>query len=107
MDGELRPVVAGSPPARLGPDELPALREIGERGGRNSRLGDLIGEPEFGQLANGMGKEVYADAERLELLDALIDLRRYPDLMQAERQGQATDPRTNNDDGHDRTSLEE
>src|SRR5262249_4044725 len=106
MNRELRPFITGLQAARLAPDRLAALGEVGKFAGSHARGLELIEKPELDQLANGVRQHVDTDAERLELSDALEDFGRYADLMQAERQRQSADSATCDENGHGALPVE-
>src|SRR6185369_11284227 len=103
MDRELRPFVAGFQPARLAPDRLAVLGEIGEFAGPHAAGVQSVHQPELDQLAHGMRQHVDADAEWLQLGDALEHFYGNADSVQAERQRQSADAAAGDEYGHDKT----
>ena len=63
-DRDLRPQVAGSLAARLGPDQLAVPVVEGELGGEDAGGGELVAEPERRELAHRVGLQVDPVAER-------------------------------------------
>ena len=63
VDRDLRPAVTGGLPARLAPDSLPVLRVEDQLGRRDTHGGQVVEQPQLGQLAHGMGQDVDADAQ--------------------------------------------
>ena len=100
MDRELRPFVAGLDAARLAPDRLAALGEIGELLGADGVRIERVEQAEFDQFAHRMRQHVDADAERLQLGHAFEHFGGNADLVQAERQRQPADAAACDEYGH-------
>src|SRR5438876_11881450 len=98
MDRELRPVVAGIAPARVLDDGLAVAAVVGERARLDGVPGELVGKAELGELAHAMRQEVDADTERMDLGGGLEHTAGDAGLMEAERQAEAANART--DDQH-------
>jgi hypothetical protein len=99
MDGVLRPVVAGAQTARLGvhvlaveTDQRPFER-LDADGGECFRA-----DAHFVELAHGVGLQVDAHAQRLELRDGFKDVARDSDLVERERGGEAADAGARDED---------
>src|SRR3569832_1709737 len=100
VDRELRPFVAGLQPARLRPDLLAMLGEVGELLGAHRRFVETVEQTELDQLAAGMGQYVVADADRLQFGDALEHPDLDADLVQAERDGEPGNAASGHEHGH-------
>ena len=96
----LRPAIAGGAAARLGPDQLAVLVVEGELLGEDAGRGELVAETERGQLADGVGLQVDAVAERAQHRHRVIDAAGDADLMQAQRLRQPGNSAADDDDVH-------
>ena len=85
-------------PARFVPDRLAAFGEVGQRGRRQAVGGEVVGQAECVELANGVRQQVDADTQRLDPIDALEDPDGKAGTVQAQCRGQTTDPTTGDDD---------
>ena len=99
-DRNLRPAVAGGAAARLGPDQLAVLVVEGELLGEDAGRRELVAEAERGQLADGIGLQIDAVAERAQRRHRVIDAAGDADLMQAQRLRQSGDAAADDDDLH-------
>lgn len=100
MHRVLRPAVAGGQTARLGID-LVAVATHQRPFARLQADGveHVVAEAQVVQLAYGVGLQVDADAQRLQLGHGLEDDARHADLMEGERGGHATDAAASDEDG--------
>ncbi len=101
MDGELRPGIARELPARLRPDLLALLGEIGDLAGAHADRVHLRLEPHLEQFAHGMRLHIDADAQRLQLAHLLEDAKRNARLMARNGKRQAGNAGPGDDDGHE------
>ena len=100
MDRKLRPFVTGLDAARLAPDRLAVLGEIGEFFGADAGRVEPVVQAELDQFAHRMRQHVDADAERPQLRHAFKNSGRYADLVQAERQRQPADTAARDENSH-------
>ena len=100
MDGELRHVVAGIGAARLAPDLLAEAVGVDELVGPDRHRIEAIEQPKLGQLLDGMGQRIDADAELANAVGLLVDLAVDSARMQHERGGEAADSAADDDDLH-------
>src|SRR3569833_2317262 len=100
VDRELRPFIAGLQPARFRPDLLAVLGEVGELLGSHGGGVELVEEAELDQLAARVRQDVDADADRLELGDALENPDLDANLVQAERDGEPGNAAAGHKHGH-------
>ena len=91
MQGELGPRVPGGEAALLPPDLLAAPGAVDELRRRDRPGAELVEEAQRVELPHGVGQEVDADSERAQFLHRVEDVDLHPDLVEAERRGQATD----------------
>jgi hypothetical protein len=86
VDGELRHLVAGVNPARLAPDLLAEAIGVDQLAGADRHLVEPRQQAELGQLGDGVGEHVDADAQLAEAPGGLVDLA--ADAARLEHQGQ-------------------
>src|SRR5215204_2555028 len=92
MDRDLWPAIPRRETARFVPDWFAALCEVRQCRRRQAVDGEVVGQAQRVELAHCVRKQVDADAERLDALDALEDAHRQTGTMQAERRGETSDP---------------
>jgi hypothetical protein len=105
VDRVLRPSVAGRQLARLGPDRLAALAEVGQLGGLDADPLEPRGQPERGQDADRVRQDVDPDPERPHVRDRLEDERLDAGPLEAERGRQPADPTAGDQDPHRASSA--
>src|SRR6185312_17414246 len=101
MNAELRPVVARVQSAWIVIDELAEAWVVGNLGGRDADPRQVRLQAEFGQRLGGMGQEVDADAEALDLGGGLEDAAGDARRLQPQTQGKTADSGADDDDVHD------
>ncbi len=88
----LRPAIARQQAARLGIDVIAVAADQGPLAGLDADgVEQLVVEAEVVQLAHGIGLQVDADAQRLQLGHGLEDDARHADLVQREGERDAAD----------------
>ena len=98
MDRHLRPPVPGGHTARLVPDCLAALGEVGQRRRLDRGALDLAEQSECVELSHGVRKQVDAHAEGTNLRHRFEHLDRMSLAVKAQSGHEATDARTDEDD---------
>ncbi len=101
----LRPSVSRRKSPGLAPNELAEFVEIAQPPGGNANLGELVAEPQLGQLAHRCGLHIDADAQWAQLRDRLIDAHPDARLVQAQRQTEPANPAPDNNDLHPQIHL--
>src|SRR6185436_10453100 len=100
MHGVLRPPVPGQHTARLGVDVLtvqPDERPLARR--QADRVQAVGTDVELVELPDGVGLQVDAYAERLQLANGFEDEARDADLLQGQRDAESADSATGNEYG--------
>lgn len=105
MHRVLRPPVSRIQSSRLAPDQLPELVVIGQLRRRDGNGRELAIEPQEGQLANRVGKQVQSDAERTNGLDRLEHAHIVAKSIQMQGGGQSG--RAGSDDKNVQSSVHE
>jgi hypothetical protein len=96
----LRPAVAGEQAARLGVDVVAVAADQRPFAGLDAdAVQHLAADAEVIELANGVGLQVDADAERLRIGDGLVHHARHADLVKRERESHAADAASGDQDG--------
>jgi len=98
VDRELRPVVARMLARGFLKDQLAVFGEEDRLLRAHTHRVELRQQAEFGQLAHRMRQQVHAHAQGLEFGHGLVDATRNAGLVQAQREGQATDAGAQDDD---------
>ncbi len=97
MDGQLGPGVPRGETPRLAPDLLAASCGV-EQQRRRDRAGlELAEQSELVELTDRVRQQVDPHAERAQLARRVEDRGADPDLLQAQRGGEAADSRTHDD----------
>src|SRR5690606_4975341 len=92
MHGVLRPVVAGTQTARLGVNVVAVESDQGPFLSLDTDCRErLWAKAQLVELAHGIGLQVDADSQRLDLGDTFEDVARHADLVQRERSAETAD----------------
>ncbi len=97
VDGVLRPVVARVETRGLAVDELAVARIENGLAGAHGDGVQRGQQPQFVELAGGVGQQVDPDAQRPDFTHAFVDAAGDARLVQAQRQHQAADAGAHDD----------